>query len=99
MDEIKHDWLMQVERAVYQGDMNPSGEQQLSDEISNTIRSIPGPLTAAKCVFLNIFMHCKFYGAAHFNYFSSVMKFIFRRKTSNFLIYYYYYFSFQLLLL
>ena len=48
MDEIKHDWLMQVERAVYQADMMPSGEQQLSDEIDSTVRSTPGALTAAK---------------------------------------------------
>ncbi|KAI0213479.1 ATP-dependent RNA helicase DDX51 [Lamellibrachia satsuma] len=54
MDEIKHDWLMQVERAVYQGDMNPSGEQQLSDEISNTIRSTPGPLTSANVMKMTI---------------------------------------------
>ena len=47
MDEIKHDWLMQVEWAVYQGDVNPSGEQRLSDETGNALRSAPGPITAA----------------------------------------------------
>ena len=48
MDEIKHDWLMQVERAVYQGDVNGSGEQRLSDETGNALRSAPGPITAAR---------------------------------------------------
>ena len=47
MDEIKHDWLMQVEWAVYQGAVNPNGEQRLSDETGNALRSAPGPITAA----------------------------------------------------
>ena len=45
MDEIKQDWLTQVENAVFTDKKNQSTDNRGTSRI---LRSVPGPNTAAK---------------------------------------------------
>ena len=56
MDEIKQDWLTQVENAVFTRDRNM--EQNAKDTTRTPFeRSLPGPNTAAKYTFILIMLH------------------------------------------